>query len=188
MSALIRFLNIFGWHLLKAKPSRPFITTHKWSLGQGNVFTGVCLSTGREGLSVWCDFLTAPMFLLGGLCLVKCSFWGVSVWETPPGWVPHYGDEQAVHILLECLFVQSLWLLLTGNLALMIRNTSLEIRVISSVTQHQIQRPGKEGQETWNLCGRLWWPSFYDLFVQGWGTWPPWHPLDLLLKPYVVLY
>ena len=32
-------------------------------------------------------------------------------------------------------------------------------------------------QETWNLCGYLWWPSFYDLFLQCWGKpWPPCHP------------
>ena len=24
---------------------------------------------------------------------------------------------------------------------------------------------------------------FYDLFVQGWGAWPPWLLLDLLLQP-----
>ena len=36
--------------------------------------------------------------------------------------------------------------------------------------QHRIQRPGC--QETCNLCGRLWQPSFYDLFLQGWGNGP----------------
>ena len=37
---------------------------------------------------------------------------------------------------------------------------------------------GLGGQETWNLCGRLWRPFFYLLFVQGWGgPWPPQHPL-----------
>ena len=39
------------------------------SLGQGNIFTGVCLSIGglcMVSLPVW---LSGPMFLLGGLCL-----------------------------------------------------------------------------------------------------------------------
>ena len=39
------------------------------------------------------------------------------------------------------------------------------------------------GQETWTLCGHLWWPSFYDLYLQGQkgpgGA--PRPPLDLLL-------
>ena len=36
------------------------------------------------------------------------------------------------------------------------------------------------GQETLNLCDCLWWPSFYDLFLQGqWGMPPP--PHDALL-------
>ena len=36
------------------------VTARKQSLGQGNIFRSVCLS--------------GPMFLLGGLCLVPCSF------------------------------------------------------------------------------------------------------------------
>ena len=40
--------------------------------------------------------------------------------------------------------------------------------------QHRIQWQGREGQETWNLCGHS--HLFYDLFVQGWGgPWPPRH-------------
>ena len=36
------------------------------------------------------------------------------------------------------------------------------------------------GRETWNLCGRLWWPSFLWLIFTGlgggdsWPLWPPW--------------
>ena len=38
------------------------------------------------------------------------------------------------------------------------------------------------GWETWNLCGRLWRPSFYDLFSQGRGGHGPLgSPLDPLL-------
>ena len=109
--------------------------------------------------------VSGPMFLLGGLCLGDTTRMGTTLWW----WA---GRTHPTGMLVCSIIV----IVVDGSLALMIRNTSLEIRVISSVTQHQIQRPGKEGQETWNLCGRLWWPSFYDLFVQGWGTWPSWHP------------
>ena len=41
--------------------------------------------------------------------------------------------------------------------------------------QHRIQRPG--GQETWNLCGCLWRPSFLWLICTGLGgPRPPRHP------------
>ena len=55
------------------------ITARKRSFGQGNVYTGVCLSRGglcMMSLPVW---LPIPMFLIGGLCLwshVPC--WGSS--------------------------------------------------------------------------------------------------------------
>ena len=44
--------------------------------------------------------------------------------------------------------------------------------------QHRIQRPGRgRGQETWNLCGHLWRPSFLWLICTGLGgPWPPQHP------------
>ena len=42
------------------------VTTWKRSLGQYSIFTGVCLSTGGGGSSVWCQFLSG--------CLVPCSF------------------------------------------------------------------------------------------------------------------
>ena len=43
--------------------------------------------------------------------------------------------------------------------------------------QYRIQRPGKGGQETWNLCCHLWRPSFLWLICTGLGgAWPPRHP------------
>ena len=54
---------------------------------EGNVFTGVCLSTGWGLCS-------------GGLCLGG----GVLCQGDPP-----YGNMQAVRILLECIFVTEVW-------------------------------------------------------------------------------
>ena len=51
--------------------------------------------------------------------------------------------------------------------------------------QHRIQRPGRgRGQETWNLCGCFWWPSFLWLVCTGLGEGgmaPSAPPLDPLL-------
>ena len=81
------------------------VTACKLSLGQGNVFTGVCqlfCSGGGEvcmmSLPVW---LTGPMFLRGSLSLVPCSFQGVGV--SVQGVSVREG--RAVRILLECIFV-----------------------------------------------------------------------------------
>ena len=60
-------------------------------------------------LPVW---LPGPMFLLGSLSLVPCSFQGVFPDRRPPGQRPPrqrpplYGKEQAVRILLEYILVQ----------------------------------------------------------------------------------
>ena len=55
--------------------------------GQGNVLTSVCHSVHRvKGVSVGCYFLSGclvPYSFWGFLCLVPCSFQGVSVWEIP---------------------------------------------------------------------------------------------------------
>ena len=56
---------------------------------------------------------------------------------------------------------------------------------VGIIIQHRIQRPGRGGQETWNLCGRLWQPSFLWLVSTGLGgghgpLGPP--PLDPLLR------
>ena len=55
------------------------------------------------------------------------------------------------------------------------------------VKQHRIQRPGRGGPRNMKSM----WPHFgghlfYDLFVQGWGAWPPRHPLDPLLSNQVL--
>ena len=55
-------------------------TTRERSLVQGNIFTGVCLST--RGLCIMSPdvWLPGPIFLLGeSLSLAPCSFWGFSV-------------------------------------------------------------------------------------------------------------
>ena len=82
--------TFWNWVLCpRNKGGRHYLfTARKRSLGQGNVFTGVCLSTG--GVSVWCPFLSG--------CLVPCSFWddlcpggslsggGLCQWDPPVRW------------------------------------------------------------------------------------------------------
>ena len=78
MFLLRRFVLWFRVHL----HLRFIFTTRKRSLGQGNVFTGVCQSFCSQGEGV--------------------SVWGVD----PPGQRPPYGKERAVRILLECILVR----------------------------------------------------------------------------------
>ena len=91
-------------------------TTRKRSLGQGNMFTGVCLSTGGMvwswGVPAWGGACSGGMPALGR-CLLRrvvpapggacsrgvCSLGGA--WWRPPGQLP----LRAVHILLECILV-----------------------------------------------------------------------------------
>ena len=79
-------------------------TARKPSLGQGTVFTPVCLFTG--GVS-----LLGPMFLLGGsLCLVPCSFYGGgglggSLFRGSLSGKSPSCEERVVRILLECMLV-----------------------------------------------------------------------------------
>ena len=87
---------------------------------EGNVFTGVCLSTGgvsvqerglcsREGLCPGESLSRGePLSRDGGLCLCRgglCPGWGLC----PEGGLyqgdPPYGNERAVGILLECILV-----------------------------------------------------------------------------------
>ena len=108
-------------HLKIAKPVL-VITPCKRSLGQGNVFTGVCLSTGEGPLYDVTSCLT-PMFLLGGLCPWShvpsrgflsraglCPARGVYVQsglykETPP----LESEKRAVRILLECFLISAMF-------------------------------------------------------------------------------
>ena len=95
---------------------KPGITTaHKRSLEQGNVFTGVCLSTGglcdvTSCLAAWSHIPSGGSLSRGvcvrgslsrgGLCQgdQRGLSRGASVREPPP----LHGDERAVRILLEC--------------------------------------------------------------------------------------
>ena len=79
------------------------VTARKRSLGQGNVFRSICLSTGGSlydftfTLAVWSH---VPSW--GSLSLAP------SPTETPPpptAHLPPYGEEWAVRILLECFLV-----------------------------------------------------------------------------------
>ena len=81
-------------------------TARKRSLGQGNVFTGVCLSTGglcMMSLPVWLPslmFLAGGVFVQMGFSVQGVTVQGVSLRGTLP-----YGGEQALRILLECFLV-----------------------------------------------------------------------------------
>ena len=76
-------------------------------LREGNVFTLVCDSVHRGGVSVYGRFLSGEGVCPGGGCLcpagVSLSSRGVSVQGDPP-----YSKERAVRILLECILVSSL--------------------------------------------------------------------------------
>ena len=51
-------------------------------------------------------------------------------------------------------------------------------------SQHRIQRQGRGGKKREIYVAAFGGHLFYDLFVQGWGAWPPRHPpLDPLLTP-----
>ena len=94
-----------AWFLVDA-PINNIITARKRSLGQGNMFTGVCLSTGgclvpggvpdpggcllREGVPGQ-----------GGGCLVQGGAGRGGAWWRPPGRL----QLRAIRILLECILV-----------------------------------------------------------------------------------
>ena len=73
------------------------------SCGQGNIFTGVCLSTGGGG--------GLPQCMLG--CHTPPDGEPPLGWRTPPGWrtpaprnrLQHTVYERPVRILLECILV-----------------------------------------------------------------------------------
>ena len=71
------------------------VTARKRSLGQGNVSTGICLSTGGGGGSVPAC-ITGHM--IGGLC-PGGGMGGVCQGDPP------YGNERVVRIPLECILV-----------------------------------------------------------------------------------
>ena len=80
---------------MQKNPTRMvIITAREGSLGQGNVFRSICLSTGgslsRQGLC-----REGGGSVHGGLC----------VRETPKQRPPLYGKERMVRILLECILV-----------------------------------------------------------------------------------
>ena len=93
------------------------ITTRRWSPGQGNVFPGVCLSTGM-GVSVWRHFLSG--------CLVPCSFRrGLCTWSHVPSEGVSWGSLSGGGAL--CLGVGGICL---GSLC---RKTSPKLRKTGSV-------------------------------------------------------
>ena len=47
------------------------------------------------------------------------------------------------------------------------------------------QREGEGGRETWNLCGRIWWPSFLWLIFLGPGG-RPWPLTPLIFMQFLV--
>ena len=81
-------------HIACFKKSKFIFTAHKRSLGQGNVFTGMCQSFCSQGvgglcmmsLSVWLTGLgvsvSGPMFLLEG-SVQGVFVWGMSPWQRP---------------------------------------------------------------------------------------------------------
>ena len=92
-----------------------FITAHKQSLGQGNIFIGVCQEFCSQGACLVLGGVQGPGGAWsrggawsGGVCLV----WGVpgtggvhgprrGAWWRPPGWLL----LRVVCILLECILV-----------------------------------------------------------------------------------
>ena len=70
------------------------VTARKRSLGQDNMFTGVCLSTGGVA---WSGVAWSGWCLLQGGCLLRGYAW----WRTPERPL-----LRAVRILLECILVR----------------------------------------------------------------------------------
>ena len=103
-------------------PVWSFVTTRKGSLGQGNIFTGIYLSTGGGGLCPQGGLCPGESLSRGGLCpgeslsrgvsVQGVSIQGVSVKGSLCQGDPH-GKERAVRILLECILVLSNFVLFT---------------------------------------------------------------------------
>ena len=90
-------------------------TARKRSLGQGNIFTGICLSTGGGGLpdreTPWIEtpWTETP--------LNKDPPWTETTpldRDHPWTWSPLYGKKWMVRILLECILVFS-WVFIRGS-------------------------------------------------------------------------
>ena len=48
------------------------------------------------------------------------------------------------------------------------------LHIFTTSQRVSVAPPGKRiGGERWNMCGCLWWPSFYNLFLQAEGHAPP---------------
>ena len=99
MTSCANHLSLAHDYLIKLREGNVF-TARKRSLGQGNIFIGVCQEFFSRGVPgpggaqlLWGAWSRGPASGLG------CSWGGVS-WR-PPGWLPLW----AVCILLECILV-----------------------------------------------------------------------------------
>ena len=89
MTSCANHLSLAHDYFIKLREGNVF-TTRKRSLGQGNIFIGVCQEFCSQG--------GGPG--LGGLLLGGGCSWG-GAWWRPPGWLPLW----TVCILLECILV-----------------------------------------------------------------------------------
>ena len=90
-------------------------TARKRSLGQGNVFTGVCLSTvGGISLPACIRGHMIEGSLSRGVSVQGVSVQGGALCPNKGGLCPgaSYGNEWVVSILLECILVMSVFLFL----------------------------------------------------------------------------
>ena len=114
MDNIILLQSIQDWHFILLV--RPITTARKRSLGQGNMFTGVYLSTGGvpapgEGSGSGVGACSGGCLLWGCLVPGRYLFWGVPAprgcllpgvaWWRPPRKLL----LRAVRILLECILV-----------------------------------------------------------------------------------
>ena len=115
----LNFCGLYGGNCTVAFTYIYVITTHKRSLGQGNIFTGVCLSTGggdlpdrdppdRDPLNRDPPWTETPLVRD---ILDRDTPGQTPSGQRPPGPVPpwtestRYSKVRAVRILIECILV-----------------------------------------------------------------------------------
>ena len=114
------------------------ITAHKWSLGQGNIFTCVCHSIHRgRGLSP------------GGLPDRDAPWTENPLNRDPPDRDPPlYGGERAVRILLECILVNN-------DIGVVHKKVLISILVFKWT--HWYSDPSMQPIPGWSHCYRILW-------------------------------